>query len=159
MFSPLTLGPQKSCVYFSSAGEEACISFLLQTSGKGGHEQDTGAAHGATLPWTWVSCQPCFLSLEQDFKVPNLMSSPGWRRGKSHGPHTHRELRKAGSGVMGVKVSLQECRRALLPLLAGAVTSPGPSPCALDHIFCHARALLSLWSVPTSLFFLIYTHK
>lgn len=34
-----------------------------------------------------------------------------------------------------------------------------PFSVSLDHIFCHARALLSLCSVPTSLFFLIYTHK
>lgn len=91
------------------------------------------------------------------------MSSPSWRRGKNHGPHTHRELKRAGSRVMGVKVSLQECCHALLPLLAGAATLPGPSLWALDHIFCHCQNFAVLFSISTSLFFLLiplfYTHK
>lgn len=125
---PLSLASGRAGFNFSSAGEEACICLLgLQTGGRGGHDRHTGAAHRAMLPWTWLNCQPCFLSLEQDFKIPNLMSSPSWRRGKNHGPLTHRELKRAGSGVMGVKVSLQECCHALLPLLAGAATLPGPS--------------------------------
>lgn len=104
---PLPLAPRRAGFNFPSAGEEACVCLLgLWTGGRGGHEQDTVLSLQAVLPWTWVNCQPCFLSLEQDFKVPNLTSSPGWRRGKSPGPQTHRELRKAGSGVVGVKVSL-----------------------------------------------------
>lgn len=133
-------------IFFHLGRRLASVSMVWRPGDRGGHDRRTGTAHRAILPWTWMTDQSCFLSLGQDFKVANLMSSPGWSRGKSHGPHTHQELRRAGSGGSGVKVSLQG--HPLLSCLCSRFSRPfsmasGPNLLLAPGLCFHSPSSLS----------------